>query len=109
MPYAPENRRIAAISRGEVQQKGSETMNQIINMIIRQVMNQLIRKGISAGMNKAGNMGKRREQPMGEIDDYGNPTQPQLTPEERQARREMRQQRRQAKQAMKVTRRVGRF
>lgn len=63
-------------------------MNQIINMIIRQVMNQLIRKGISAGINQAGKMGKGRQQPMGEIDDYGNPAQqPQLTPEQRQQRR----------------------
>ena len=86
-------------------------MNQIINMIIRQVMNQLIRRGISAGINQAGKMGKRRpQQPMGEIDDYGNPVQQQqLTPEERAQRREMRQQRRQAKQAMKVTRRVSKF
>ena len=84
-------------------------MNQIINMIIRQVMNQLIRRGVSAGFDQAGKMGKRRQQPMGEIDDYGNPTQPQLTPEERQQRRAMRQQRRQAKQAMKVTRRMSKF
>ena len=85
-------------------------MNQIINMIIRQVMNQLIRKGVSAGFDQAGKIGKRRQQPVGEIDDYGNPVQQQkLTPEERQHRRAMRQQRRQAKQAMKVTRRVSKF
>lgn len=86
-------------------------MNQIINMIIRQVMNQLIRRGVSAGFDQAGKMGKRGQQPMGEIDDYGNPTevqQQQLTPEQRQARREMRQQRR-AKQAMKATRKISKF
>ena len=86
-------------------------MNQIINMIIRQVMHQLIRKGVSAGFDQAGKMGKRRQQPMGEIDDYGNPVQQpeQLTPEQRQQRRAMRQQRRQAKQMMKATRRVSKF
>ena len=86
-------------------------MNQIINMIIRQVMNQLIRKGVSAGINQAGKMGKRRQQPMGEIDDYGNPVQPQdqLTPEERQQRRAMRQERRRHKQAMHATRKISKF
>ncbi len=78
-------------------------MNQLINMIIRQVMNQLVRRGVSAGFDQASKMGKRRkQQPMGEIDDSGNPTQPQqqkLTPEQRQQRRALRQQRRQAKQA----------
>tara|TARA_R110002072_G_scaffold86261_4_gene194763 strand:- start:681 stop:947 length:267 start_codon:yes stop_codon:yes gene_type:complete len=88
-------------------------MNQIINMIIRQVMNQLVRRGVSAGLNQAGKMGKRRPQQHGEIDDYGNPVQPQLTPEERQARRQMRQQRRldtgNAKQSMKAVRRMTKF
>lgn len=89
-------------------------MNQIINMIIRQVMNQVVRRGVSAGFDQAGKMGKRRKQPpQGEIDDYGNPTQPQLTPEERQARRKMRQQRRldtgNAKQSMKAMRRMNKF
>lgn len=88
-------------------------MNQIINMIIRQVMNQLVRRGVSAGFNQAGKMGKRRPQQQGEIDDYGNPVQPQLTPEERQARRQMRQQRRldtgNAKQSMKAVRRMTKF
>jgi hypothetical protein len=87
-------------------------MNQIINMIIRQVMHQLVRKGVSAGFDQAAKVGQRRkQQPMGEIDDYGNPVQPQqqLTPEERQARRAMRQERRRAKQTMQATRRVTKF
>ncbi len=88
-------------------------MNQIINMIIRQVMNQLVRRGINAGINQAGKMGKRKQQPQGEIDDYGNPVQAQLTPEERQARRAARQERRldtgNAKQSMKVMRRMNKF
>ena len=88
-------------------------MNQIINMIIRQVMNQLVRRGVSAAFDQASKIGKRKQQPMGEIDDYGNPTQPQMTQEERQARREMRQQRRldtgNAKQSMKAVRRMTKF
>ncbi len=90
-------------------------MNQIINMIIRQVMNQLVRRGVSAGIDQAGKIGKRRQQqPQGEIDDYGNPVQqPQMTREERQARRQARQQRRldtgNAKQSMKAVRRMSKF
>lgn len=90
-------------------------MNQIINMIIRQVMNQLVRRGVSAGFDQAGKIGKRRQQqqPRGEIDDYGNPVQPQMTREERQARRQARQQRRlntgNAKQSMKAVRRTTKF
>ncbi|MGJ5620616.1 hypothetical protein [Sulfitobacter sp. MF3-043] len=88
-------------------------MNQIINMIIRQVMNQLVRRGVNAGFDQAGKIGKRRQQPQGEIDDYGNPAQPQLTREERQARRQARQQRHlntgNAKQSMKAMRRIMKF
>jgi hypothetical protein len=89
-------------------------MNQIINMIIRQVMNQLVRRGVSAGFDQAGKIGQRRQQqPQGEIDDYGNPVQPQMTKEERQARRQARQQRRldtgNAKQSMKAVRRITRL
>ena len=89
-------------------------MNQIINIIIRQVMNQLIRRGVSAGFNQAGKLGKRRQQqPEDGNDASGTPTQPQLTPEERQARRKMRQQRRlgtgNAKQSMKAMRRMNKF
>ena len=86
-------------------------MNQIINMIIRQVMNQLIRRGVSAGFDQAGKIGARRQQPTGDVDDYGNPVQQQkpLTPEERQQRRAMRQQRRRAKETMKATRRLSKF
>lgn len=88
-------------------------MNQIINMIIRQVMNQLVRRGVSAGIDQASKIGKRRQQPQGEIDDYGNPVQPQMTREERQSRRQARQQRQldtgNAKQSMKVMRRATKF
>ncbi|MGJ8625313.1 MAG: hypothetical protein ACSHXB_00020 [Sulfitobacter sp.] len=88
-------------------------MNQIINMIIRQVMNQLVRRGVSAGFDQAGKIGKRRQQPQGAIDDYGNPVQPQMTREERQARRQARQERQlntgNAKQSMKAVRRATKF
>ena len=52
-------------------------MNHIINMIIRQVMNRVIRKGVDTGMSAGSNlMAKRKKNkpPLGEIDDYGNPT-----------------------------------
>ncbi len=84
-------------------------MNQIINMIIRQVMHQLVRRGVNAGFDQASKMGKRRQQPQGEIDDYGNPTEPKLTPEERRARREARQTAGHAKQSMKTLRRFSKF
>ena len=88
-------------------------MNQIINMIIRQVTRQLVNRGVKAGFNQAGKIGKRKQQPQGEIDDYGNPVQPQLSQEERQARRQARQDRRlntgNAKQSMKVMRRMSKF
>jgi hypothetical protein len=52
-------------------------MNYISNMIIRQIMNRVICKGIDSDMKAGSNMmSKRRgkQQPQGEIDDYGNPT-----------------------------------
>ena len=87
-------------------------MNQIINMIIRQVMNQLIRRGINAGFDRAGQMGQRRKQqnlPADALDDYGNPVQQQLTPEERRQQRHARQQARQQRQQMKALRKMNRF
>lgn len=75
-------------------------MSQIINIIIRQVMNQLVRRGVNAGFNQAAKVGKRhKQQPQGEIDDYGNPVQPQMTQEQRQQRRAHRQARQEARAA----------
>lgn len=81
-------------------------MNQILNMFMRLVMRKMMSKGIDAGFKGASGMARRRkqqQQPMGEIDDYGNPTgrsgsAPKDTSErdriraERRARRASRQQ-----------------
>lgn len=83
-------------------------MNQIINMIIRQVMRQLVNRGVNAGFNQASKMGKRKQQPMGEIDDHGNRIDPNA-PQTRGNQPDMRAQSRQAKQSMKVMRRISKF
>ena len=90
-------------------------MNQLINMIMRQLMRKFVNKGINAGFNKASSMRKgAKQQPMGEIDDYGNPTQTGPSREEvRAARREKRQGggqgAEQTKQAMKMIRRSSKL
>ncbi len=87
-------------------------MNQIINMIMRQLMRKFVNKGIDAGFNKASSMrGGRKQQPQGEIDDYGNPTGNGPSRDEvRAERREKRQSGgQQTKQAMKMIRRAGKL
>jgi hypothetical protein len=80
-------------------------MNQIINMVIRQVMRKLLNKGIDAGFNKASNMRRGgKQQPVGEIDDYGNPVQKGSGPTGQNN-----QSAKQTKQAMKMARRAGKF
>jgi hypothetical protein len=72
-------------------------MNQIINMFIRLVMRKVMSKGIDAGFSKAASMrgmGKRKQQPAGEIDDYGNPVNRSAPEGDGQARREIRAARR---------------
>ncbi len=81
-------------------------MNQIINMIIRQVTRQLVRRGVDAGIDQASKIGKRRQQPQGEIDDYGNPVQPQGT---RQPRQQQRLDSGNVKRSMKAMRRMSKF
>ena len=84
-------------------------MNQIINMIIRQVIRQFVNRGVNAGFKQASRIGKRQQDPVGEIDDYGNPTRPQMSAEERQQGRAARQNGRQAKQSLKAMRRISKF
>jgi hypothetical protein len=84
-------------------------MNQIINMIIRQVMRQLVNRGINAGFDKASRMGKRRAAPRGEIDDYGNPVEPQMTREERRAKRQARQNAGAVNQSAKALGRISKL
>lgn len=74
-------------------------MNQILNMFLKLIMRKAMSKGIDAGIKGATGMARgRKKQPMGEIDDYGNPSQQQDTSErdriraERRAKRAARQQ-----------------
>ena len=83
-------------------------MNQIINMIVRQVMRQLVNRGVNAGFNHASKLGKRKQQPGGEIDDHGNRID--SDPSQRRGNQpDMRAQSRQAKQSMKAMRRISKF
>ena len=69
-------------------------MNQIINMFTRLVMRKLMSKGIDAGIKGATGMARgRKKQPVGEIDDYGNPTQQADTSERDRIRAERRARR----------------
>jgi len=82
-------------------------MNQIINMIIRQLTRKLVNKGIDAGFNKASSMQNgRKQQPQGEIDDYGNPIGQKAKPTKHQGGG---QGAKQTKQAMRAMRRFGKF
>jgi hypothetical protein len=83
-------------------------MNQIINMIVRQVMRQLVNRGVNAGFNQASKVGRRKQQPQGEIDDHGNFIDPDAQ-QQRGSQPDMRAQSRQAKQSMKVMRRISKF
>ena len=78
-------------------------MNQVINMFMKLVMRKAMSKGIDAGMKGASGLARRRgsrgQQPLGEIDDYGNPTGKRVaqsdTPERDRIRAERRAKRNQ--------------
>jgi hypothetical protein len=69
-------------------------MNQIINMFLKLIMRKVMSKGIDAGIKGATGMARKRKRaPVGEIDDYGNPTGQQDTSERDRIRAERRAKR----------------
>lgn len=85
-------------------------LNQIVNMVLRMLMRQAVNRGVNAGISAVSNRSRRPVQQNRhaelnhpEDDDAPQPQQqatnrPQLTPEQRKARREVRMARRAARE-----------
>ena len=83
-------------------------MNQLINMIMRLFMRKMVSKGIDVGINKDSKMGRKKQQPMGEIDDYGNATHAQSEGPSREEVRQARQAKRKAREQRQAVRAISR-